>query len=144
MTAKQLIAAALVTMSAILCSCGFQGGYSEYTQLPKCGWAYGDTVAFSTDTLAAGPMAIALRYNASYPFRNLVIEASDSSRRDTVTLYLCDEFGRRLGTGVGNSYQSSAPLPFTPRPGSVVNLRHVLRVDTLRGIEQIGLIPAGN
>lgn len=139
MSIKALCLCVLLTA---LASCELRGSYSGFDNVPEEGWAYGDTISFTADSCVRAPMMIALRHNNSYPYRNLWIEISDSTRRDTVNIELCDVYGRWHGTGVGNSYQTAAPMPFAPKPGHRLCLRHVMRADTVRGIEQIGIIPA--
>lgn len=139
MTKLLCAAAALAILSQ---SCDMKGGFSAYSRLPQRGWAYGDTVSFTTDSTATAPLLLALRHNESFPFRTLCLELSDSTRRDTMCIDLADSYGRWLGKGVGNSLQLAAPIPFAAKPASRLNIRHIMRVDTLTGIEQLGLIPA--
>ena len=61
--------------------------------------------------------------------------------RDTLDIRLADVYGRWLGSGFGASYQREV----TVSPAAVVDitrpvaLRHIMRVDTLQGIEQVGI-----
>lgn len=136
-----LTAAVIVTASA-LTACTHPGaGYSEYADIPAAGWAYGDTVSFTPDSLAGAPLSIALRHNSSYPWRNLWLEVSDSLHRDTVAIAMSDSFGKWHGTGLGGSFQIAVAMPFAPTPGVRVNIRNIMRVDTLTGIMQVGLVP---
>ena len=54
---------------------------------------------------------------------------------------LADVYGRWHGQGFGASYQFSRPFNtgVTLVRGDSVTVRHIMRVDTLRGIEQIGI-----
>ena len=63
-------------------------------------------------------------------------------RVDTVDVRLADTFGRWYGTGIGVSYQRIDTIyPSISIPvGAPVTVRHIMRVDTVTGIEQIGLI----
>lgn len=139
MTSKAVVAL-LVALSAW--SCAPSGYYSEYCPLPEAGWAYGDTLAFMPDSSVAPAVDIALRHNDAFPYSSLWIEVSDSLRRDTVRIDLCDSYGRWLGTGFGSSHQIRVALPFRLSAGRRLSIRHIMRVDTLTGIEQIGLLPA--
>ena len=132
---------AFIILAVIVTACTSSGYYSGFEDLDPAGWAYGDTVTFVTDSCVAPSMMIALRHNDSYPYRNIWLEVSDSVHTDSVNIELCDVYGRWHGKGIGSSYQIAAQVPFTLTPNTRLNIRHVLRVDTLRGIEQIGLIP---
>lgn len=138
MTIKSLIPA--IIFSA-LAGCTQAGYYSGFDELNPGGWAYNDTVTFITDSCVASSMMIALRHNDSYPYKNIWLEISDSTRRDSVNIELCDIYGRWYGKGIGSSYQIAAPIPFQLKPNEPLHVRHILRVDTIRGIERIGLIP---
>lgn len=127
--------------AALMTACTSAGYYSGFEDVPADGWAYGDTISFYADSCVAPVMHIAIRHNDTYPYRNIWLEMSDSTRRDTVNIELCDIYGRWHGKGIGSSYQIAAPAPFSPAPGQKFYIRHILRVDTLVGIEQIGIIP---
>lgn len=131
----------IVAIAAVLTSCSSAGYYSGFEDIDPDGWAYGDTIEFTTDSCVPSPMMVALRHNDSYPFKNIWIEISDSTHTDTVNIELCDIYGRWHGKGIGSSYQIAAPVPFSIAPQTRLKIRHILRVDTLKGIEQIGLIP---
>lgn len=129
------------------CSSG-HNDYSNFTDLPADGWAYGDAVTFmpdSADSVARGTLSIELRHNNSYPYSNLWLEICYKSdgllHRDTVNLTLADVYGRWHGQGFGASYQFSRPFntSVTLVRGDSVTVCHIMRVDTLRGIEQIGI-----
>lgn len=115
-------------------------------------WAYGDTLRFSdiadstVRSLSSRSLTLALRHTNDYPYRNIWIEAvyctSDSlAHTDTLSIELCDSYGRWLGKGIGDLFQQEATIApdLTLLPGSEISLRHIMRVDTLRGIERIGL-----
>ena len=61
--------------------------------------------------------------------------------RDSVNLQLADEFGRWQGKSLAGSHQYEAMLnhAFPLADSTRVNLRHIMRVDTVRGIERVGL-----
>lgn len=54
---------------------------------------------------------------------------------------LADIYGRWFGHGLGTSYQITDTLPGRVElcRGTRVVLRHLMRVDTLSGIEQVGV-----
>ncbi len=122
--------------------------YSHFETLSDQGWAYGDTVTFTPAKIeheGLRRLAVAVRHNNDYEYSNLWLEItlSDSLtvRRDTVNIILADRFGRWKGSGIGPSIQTQATVsPDMNITGeSQVAVRHVMRVDTLRGIDQIGI-----
>lgn len=147
-----LVAAAALT-AAILTGCiPGDNEYSEFKDIQPQGWAYNDTLLFTpstADTVSRGPLSIALRHNNSYEYSNLWVELTwhdgPDLRRDTLNIILADSHGSWQGKGFGPSYQLEVPV----NPQAVMTdsapmaIRHIMRVDTLTGIEQIGLIYAG-
>lgn len=139
-------------ISVLLCLGACKPGhndYSRYATLPSEGWVYGEEVIFTpeiADSVAYGSMVMGLRHSASYPYANVWLEMAyftDSATlvRDTLNIRLSDKFGKWLGNGLGASYQITDTLKsrFTLMRGKPLSLRHIMRVDTLPGIEQIGV-----
>lgn len=137
----------------ILASCGGDK-YAEdaaFVSFDDAGWRYGDTLdfipAFADSADATARIAVAVRHSNSYEYSNLWLEiqttdARDSVHIDTVNVILADVFGKWYGRGTGVSYVCTDTLPsvYSLRAGEPVRLRHVMRVDSLLDIEQIGLI----
>lgn len=158
MTIRRSIAAILpaVAIMAMMTACAPNpDDASAYTALPKSGWCYGDTLRFRPrmdDSIASGRLTVAVRHDGSYPYADLYLEVSyprnpsdtadRSVARDTVGMALADMSGRWLGQGFGASYQCFATLGHRValRDSGEVSVRHVMRVDTLRGIVQAGII----
>lgn len=97
-------------------------------------------------SLPKGRLSMALRHTNAYPYRNLWLEigyttADGIGRADTVAIELCDSYGRWYGKGIGDLYQDEAVVAEGLRlyPGSELTVRHIMRVDTLIGIERVGL-----
>lgn len=142
-----IILSAIATAALAGCTSSEQ---SDYNALGPDGWAYGDTIRFfnsEADTVALdGSLAVAVRHTNGYPYSNLWLEITlpeaDTVRVDTVDVRLADTFGRWYGTGIGVSYQRIDTIyPSISIPvGAPVTVRHIMRVDTVTGIEQIGLI----
>lgn len=135
---------------SLLTSCGTSDmQFSSFENLPENGWSYGDTVEIATsniDSASLNRASVAVRHNDQYLYRNLWLEVSycdiaNRLHRDTVNIEMADEYGRWTGKGIGASYQCEANLPhITSIPDSSrVCIRHIMRVDTLRGIEQVGI-----
>lgn len=129
-------------------------GYSEYHQLPSAGWVYGDTVTFTPEhynSLCEGRFVIAVRHDTSYPFTELWLELTSTDvdrrqRRDTLHYSLTDRHGNWVGHGIAASFQLADTAALVEHPtGIPVTVRHIMRADTLRGLNQIGLffVPKG-
>ena len=143
-----VIAAAAALLTAASCD---RPSYrlSQWHTLDNGGWAYADTLTFNNDdadTLEVGRVVVGVRHTANYPYSNLWMEmtydAGDTiPARDTVEVRLADAFGHWQGSGSGSSYQFTDTV--IPRhrivPGTRVRLRHIMRMDTVPELEQIGL-----
>lgn len=91
-------------------------------------------------------MILTVRHSNAYPYRNLWVEIShidpDSVlRHDTLNMELADIYGRWHGSGLGASFQYSDTLSrhFRLVRDFGLKIRHIMRVDTLPDIEQIGV-----
>lgn len=147
-----LAAIAILWVAVASCSDG-KRDYSRWTDLPACGWAYGDTISLlpvdttlhDNDSLVRRPLRLGLAHSNSYPYSNLWLEVTYhggvGSYRDTLNVVLADVYGRWLGSGFGANYQHEIVL--NPRADidvtRLVTVRHIMRVDTLRGLDRIGV-----
>lgn len=123
--------------------------YSYYHSFDADGWAYGDSLEFKPeidDSVSTGALAICLRHTNAYPYSNIWLElqyATDDTTmvRDTLQVQLADDFGRWYGKGSGVSLQLADTVSrnFSLLNGRPMQLRHIMRVDTLHEIEQIGI-----
>ena len=120
----------------------------EWQSIDADGWRYGKLVVLNRDhdTIPGlDTVTIAVRHTGDYQYANLWLElryyTSDTIAADTFNITLADAYGNWLGKGTGTAYQrmqrvrTSKPV----REGSILQLRHIMRVDTLREIEQIGI-----
>lgn len=124
--------------------------YSDFRTFDNADWAYADSLEFVPqleDSVADGHLGVCVRHTDAYHYSNLWVELSwpvnDSVRHtDTLQLQLADDFGKWHGTGSGVSYQYVDTLkqPVRLRRGVPLRLRHIMRIDTLHDIEQVGLI----
>lgn len=140
---------ATVAACSLLGACGdvHRNDYSGYRNLPDRGWKFGNAVEFlpvHADSVCAGSLVVALRHDNSYPFTaiRLEIEMTDNGtcRRDTVDVALAGESGQWTGRGIGTSFQMTDTLaPMLHATGTPVKVRHLMRADTLAGINQVGL-----
>ena len=143
----------VAAIGATIVSCSSERRYSRWENLPEEGWAYGDTLwlmpldtmLLGNDSLVNRPLMLGLAHSNSYPYSNLWLEVTYHGDgyyyRDTVNVSLADVYGRWLGRGVGATFQHQVLLNRhadidLSRP---VEVRHIMRVDTLRGIDRIGI-----
>lgn len=155
MKIKPALVIAIIAMA--VAACVSDGERADFRQLPDDGWCYGDTVGFANfiavDSTVApqsagrGALTFALRHTNDYPYSNLWVEISyrddnGVEQRDTVRLELCDVYGRWYGKGIGDYYQMASEVAtkgLIPA-GATVSVRHIMRVDTLKGIQSVGLL----
>ncbi len=142
------IAAATALTLAVSCDPP-EPSYAGFADIPAAGWPYADTLDIEPvlpDSVAVGRLAVAVRHTNGYDYRNLWLEIAtpmlDSVVADTVNVELADDYGRWYGRGVGVSYMTIDTLPgsYCLTRGRSARVRHVMRVDTLDAVEQIGLI----
>lgn len=147
----------LSVIATVAVAAGMFTGCSErhtdfglFTPVAESGWAYGDTLNVMPTSLVKGPvmrrMHIGVVHTPDYPYRNIALEITypdgKQLRRDTVNIELADVYGSWTGSGMGPSYQaealvtSGAAIPDSCR----ISVRHVMRVDTLRGITSVGIL----
>lgn len=122
---------------------------SSFEFIDKDGWAYGDTIIYDlelADSVATGALTLSLRHTNDYLYCNLwlevTVEDSIGARVDTLNVAMADAFGRWYGRGIGTDFQVTdtiSPAISLRRPARV-KVRHVMRVDRLADIEQIGVV----
>lgn len=132
-----------------------ENGFTAFESLPQAEWLYTDTLSFTprrvTDSISHGKLELALRHTRGYRWANIWLELSYPSAapgdsgpylRDTLNLILADAFGSWQGAGSGASFMHKITVDsnFTLVKNHPLHLRHIMRVDTLDEIEQIGLI----
>lgn len=145
------MAVVAVVMAATATSCGGrEPDYSSFVRIAESGWAYGDTLRYAVvlpDSVDAdGVLTLSVCHNNDYPYANLWLEVSvasgDSAATvDTLDMRLATIHGQWLGRGFGSMYQATDTLgrPLRLGSGQQVKVRHIMRVDTLDDIEQIGI-----
>ena len=122
---------------------------SSYINLPDKLWAYGDTLAFPIvvpDSVADGNLIVALDHSDSYKYKNLWIEISyidgahGYEQRDSLEIFFSDESGAWLGKGIASNYQlETVPVQITLDTRRPITIRHIMRTDTLRDINRVGV-----
>lgn len=137
----------LLILSA--CAPGTSKEYTEFHHLPAGGWCFGHPELFNpeqTDTVSTGSLAVTIRHNNAFPYANLALEivsqGIDGSRvTDTVNITLADRYGNWRGSGSGAYIQMETPLhkKITHITDRAIELRHIMRTDTLRGLDIVGI-----
>lgn len=132
-----------------------ENAYSEFETFAGARWLYTDSLTFmpegTADSIVSGTLLVAVRHTRGYRYQNLWLEVaypvaagpdSTTTRRDTMSLELADDYGRWLGKGSGASFMRKDTLVrrFTLMRGQAVGLRHVMRLDTLDDVEQAGIV----
>lgn len=128
-------------LAVMACTGGMTGHFAPFDSE---GWPYGQVLQLEAraDSASTGQLMLAVRHLEEYPYRNIWLEVRVGARRpDTVEIELADRYGHWLGTGMGLLYQREVPIGRYVCPDSVipVAVRHVMRADTLRGIESVGI-----
>lgn len=154
---QTLLALASIVAGTLLWQCSLQSNErSQFFQIPEDGWRYGETFSFTPLDSAGTSTAdvlVAVRNTNAYEFSSIWVELSyhlpqeyalleDTIETDTFKIILSDNYGRWHGKGVGVGFQladtvlKQAKIDLT-KP---IRLRHIMRADTLQGIEQMGII----
>ncbi|MDX5428965.1 MAG: gliding motility lipoprotein GldH [Bacteroidota bacterium] len=136
----------------LLVACGKDAYVEKYVTPGEVGWIADSIATFSfeiTDTTKPYRIEVRLRHDARYPFSNLYLFRSIHSIRgkefsDTADMILADQYGKWLGTGIGDVKTLVQPFGkgnlYFKRPGKYsIQLQHGMRQDTLRGIMDVGV-----
>lgn len=156
-----LSAAAATALVAGLIACSPKSDDpGVFVDIPVEGWGYGSSIDFAlgadTDFVRPGrpapdsaalnsELALTIRHSDAYAYSNIWLELSypcgDTTLRDTLDIRLADMHGKWFGNGIGPSYQFCDTITTRGRINDKpkVSLRHIMRVDTLHDVEQIGL-----
>lgn len=143
----------IITLAVTSCGHG-ERDYTRWESIQQEGWAYGDTIFLlpvdtalpDNDTLVRRRLHIGLTHDNDYPYSNVWLEitckGADKRYRYTVNIPLADVYGRWLGSGFGGEYQREVVItPAAEIDLTVpVEVRHKMRLDTLRGIDKIGIL----
>ncbi len=131
------------------CSPG-HNDYSEYKNIPTEGWRYSKVLSFPVahvDSISKGALIIGLRHGDDYPYSNIWVEVEYNDlktglRKDTLNIKLSDKYGNWLGKGNATKFQiiDTVNSCITHLNNSPVRVRHIMRVDTLIGIDLVGVV----
>lgn len=140
---------ALAIVTILLTGCGSKNVYSGYSEIDTHGWSYASPLEYVVtlpDSTANCCMLVNITHDNNYEYSNLWLEVKytvhDIEHIDTVNIKMCDPLGNWRGKGMPGYYQLSDTLsagPVTLTDSCSIRLRHIMRVDTLHGISQVGI-----
>ncbi len=153
-----LLTATLTTVVLAACS-PKSPDPGEFVDIDTEGWVYGKALIFTpgADTayertvlhpdsiILESQVELNLRHSNAYAYANIWLEmtypSGDTMFADTINMTLADSYGKWLGKGIGPSYQISDTISTRRRinDNPKISIRHIMRVDTLREVEQLGL-----
>jgi gliding motility-associated lipoprotein GldH len=124
--------------------------YSRFHSFAGAEWEQADAVDFEVpvrDAALRYRVMIQVRNNNRYPFRNLWLfvdcrTPDGSVRCDTVCADLADAYGKWYGTGIGlynYSFPYQAHVVYPDTGVYRYTIRHAMRMDTLRGVADVGV-----
>ena len=136
--------------ACFLSSCGNETVYSEFQPVKDKLWDKNNEYFFDfeiKDISIPYNVSLQLRNNDMYPYQNIWILFEESksagySVKDTIEYLLADDFGKWKANGI-SLYQNRIPIKtryIFPDTGKyTINIRHGMRDDKLKGIENIGI-----
>jgi len=140
-----------ILIPLLLTSCNGGNIYTSSEAVDEDGWNMDSVYSFSfdiKDTTKAYQVSFLVRNTPAYRYQNLwlfikKVEPDFTSKSDTAQLFLADDFGNWIGSGIGSIYSAEYiyqdSVHFN-QPGTYQYLiRHGMRTDSLEGIHDIGL-----
>ena len=134
---------------SLCCSCNKDVVYNQYQPIQHKVWEQSSEFFFVFDIQdIAIPYNLFLhvRNNDTYPYQNIwmLFELKNDSiaRKDTVEYYLADDLGKWKGSGLTlfqNQFVLHEKYHFPDTGQYTLNIRHGMRDERLKGIEDIGL-----
>ena len=129
----------------ILSACSESKDYTEFHHLPDGGWCFGHPELFNPeheDSISTGELSVTFRHSSSFPYESLSLEVVsqglDGSRvADTIHVPLIDRFGNWTGSGSGAYIQVNAKINHIKDRS--IEVRHIMKLDTLRGLDIVGI-----
>lgn len=139
------IAAVVAVILCVSCSGSVKHDCSDFVHIDETGWVYGDTLCFvpaCTDSVTIGALTVTVCHDDDYTYANLWLEVSTSvGHRDTINMLLANKYGQWYGQGFGTTFQVTDTVAdeFTYTKGDTIRVRHIMRVDTLTHLSQVGV-----
>ncbi len=141
----------IITLSTIISSCSSGTVFNQNFDLPESGWYKSNAVKFNidiTDSLKPYDFGISIRNNIDYRYSNLYIFLrtefpNGNISNDTIEFIIANEEGKWLGKGWGDVKENNILLKSNLRFPLTGNykflIQQAMRVDTLKGLQSIGL-----
>ena len=140
----------LLSLLLLLTACVQDELFSEFHSFPNAEWNKQQAIRFEApvyDISVPYTVAIELRHNNQYPFRNvwLFVEyqtPSGSTRADTLGAYLADAYGKWYGKGLSlysHSFYYQQNVQYPDTGIYTYTIRHGMRADVLAGVSDIGV-----
>jgi gliding motility-associated lipoprotein GldH len=135
----------------LICSCGQKKIYEKEYDIANQSWQYKDTLDFSfdiKDTLQIYDIVLHVKHKTSYPFQNMYAKISTAfPNGKRIEQVLSIELAEPSGKWNGDANSEHSDFHLAIQPDAYFNLagKHTItlaqfmRVDSLKGIEKIGL-----
>lgn len=151
MTTMRRLLLFIPILCCLLGACAPGGGSesaacSAFRPIDPRGWRYTDTLVFPLRGMidsvgCVADVAVTVRHSNDYPYSNIYLELSAPAVSRTACVELADVYGRWYGRGMGLSFERTDTILRGVRltPADTIRLHHNMRLDTLPGVEQIGI-----
>ena len=140
-----------IIIAGVFASCNSTSIFNKNVELPSLGWYKNNAVSFNiniSDSLTNYNFALNIRNTTNYRYSNLYVFLitefpNGNISRDTIECILADKEGKWLGKGWGDvkenqiSLKSGLRFPLTGNYRFLI--QQAMRVDTLKGIHDVGL-----
>ena len=142
----------LLIISILMVSCKPKPFFEETFKIAGQVWDYDQHILFQpeiTDTSGNYDIFLKLKINKSYPFKNLYFrhtlkDPSNNQRTDTLNINLISKSGLWNGSCDDENCEMLAPLAqkvnFSVTGRYLIELDQFTRMDTLFGLQEIGLV----
>jgi len=140
-----------ILLPLLLIGCKGNNVFTGSERVDEDGWRMDSIYSFKfdiKDTTKAYQIKFLVRNTPAYKYQNLwlfvkKVDPDFVSKSDTVQMFLADDFGNWLGSGLGSIYSGEYlykdSMHFS-QPGTYQYfIRHGMRTDSLEGIHDIGL-----
>jgi len=135
----------------LLVSCSQNAIFDETIEVDEAGWYKDDLARFDIvieDSVSTFNYYLNLRHTVDYRYSNLFVflkttYPNGNVSRDTIEFLLADKSGKWFGKGWGKIKDNSVLLvegiKFPLKGSYTFQIQQAMRVDTLRGISNIGI-----
>lgn len=139
-----------ILLAITVCACDQKRVYEENIEIKDALWNRTDKVKFSVeinDTITPHNLFVNIRNAGEYPFRNIYLFITTSSKgivvRDTFEAVLADEKGKWSGSGLGDLWDNQLVykknIRFPHAGNYTFEYEHGMRTENLPFIVDVGL-----